>query len=156
MTERSEFATWLRGLRGERRAITVTKETGVHWTSIYRTEADDQLLSLRNLRLLLSYYGADWETGHRLMNEARMKRDREKGKDTERMMQQLSYKLSDAAAQIGIGRTKLDQLIARGEIHTFTIGRCRLVTHEELQRFLAAKQQGERTGYGQRLMEANP
>jgi hypothetical protein len=55
----------------------------------------------------------------------------------------LAYSLPSAAARIGIGRTKAFELAKSGAIATFTIGARRLVTDEELRRFIASQQRSE-------------
>lgn len=41
-----------------------------------------------------------------------------------------------AAAQLGIGRTKVFELIRKGELRSFQVGRRRLVPVEEIERFI--------------------
>ena len=47
------------------------------------------------------------------------------------------YALDDAAAHLGIGMTKLNELIAAGSLSTITIGRRRLVPAEDLTEFVS-------------------
>lgn len=49
----------------------------------------------------------------------------------------LAYSVPDAAAMLGIGRTKCFDLIQRGELPSVTIGRRRLVLAEQLQAYCA-------------------
>ncbi len=49
----------------------------------------------------------------------------------------LLYKPEAAAAQLGIGRSKLFELIAAGEIETVQIGRSRRVPTEALESYVA-------------------
>jgi excisionase family DNA binding protein len=49
----------------------------------------------------------------------------------------LLYSLDEAAARIGIGMTKLNELIAAGSLSTITIGRRRLVPAEDLTEFVS-------------------
>ena len=50
----------------------------------------------------------------------------------------LTYSLPDAAAAIGIGTTKLGQLIASGALPTITIGRRRLVLADDVALYLSS------------------
>ncbi len=52
-------------------------------------------------------------------------------------MDRLAYPLAEAAAQLGIGRSKLYSEIAAGRLRTVAIGRRRLVPRSELERYLA-------------------
>lgn len=49
----------------------------------------------------------------------------------------LLYKPESAAAHLGIGRSKLFELIAAGEIETVQIGRSRRVPAEALEEYVA-------------------
>ena len=51
-------------------------------------------------------------------------------------MTRLLHPVTDAAAVLGVGRSKLYELITQGEIHTVKIGRRTLVSHDELERFV--------------------
>ncbi|MBP8299413.1 MAG: helix-turn-helix domain-containing protein [Planctomycetes bacterium] len=51
----------------------------------------------------------------------------------------LAYSLSDAARTIGIGSTKLNELIRSGDLATFTVGRRRLVRAEDLVAFICQR-----------------
>lgn len=51
---------------------------------------------------------------------------------------QLLYSVVDAAKQLGVGRTKLKQLIAEGHIKQVKIGDRALVAASELSRYVAA------------------
>ncbi len=53
----------------------------------------------------------------------------------------LLYKPEAAAAQLGIGRSKLFELIAAGEIETVQIGRSRRVPAESLTAYVARLRQ---------------
>jgi excisionase family DNA binding protein len=44
----------------------------------------------------------------------------------------LAYSVEEAAAQLGIGRTFMFQLIATGEIESFKIGKLRKISHDAL------------------------
>lgn len=48
----------------------------------------------------------------------------------------LMLRPQDAAAAIGIGRTKMFELIASGEVASVLIGRCRCVPHSALQQYV--------------------
>ncbi len=48
----------------------------------------------------------------------------------------LAYSIPAAASAIGIGTTKLNELIASGELPSFTIGRRRLVHADDLASFV--------------------
>ncbi len=52
-------------------------------------------------------------------------------------MQQLLYKPEAAAAQLGIGRSKMFQLMAEGLIETVQIGRSRRVPAAALENYVA-------------------
>lgn len=53
----------------------------------------------------------------------------------------MAFSVEQGAEQIGITRTAFYGLIRTGEIKTFKVGRRRLVTRTELQRFVQAKVQ---------------
>lgn len=48
----------------------------------------------------------------------------------------LLYPISDAAAQLGVGRTTLYELIRDGQLRTVKIGRRVLVPRDELARYV--------------------
>lgn len=52
----------------------------------------------------------------------------------------LAYSINDAAAVIGIGPTLLEELIARGEIKSFKVGRRRLVSRAALEAFVTKQE----------------
>ena len=54
------------------------------------------------------------------------------------MPEQLAYSVEEAAEMLSIRRTKMYELVRRGEIATQTIGRRRIVPRESLVNFLAA------------------
>jgi excisionase family DNA binding protein len=57
--------------------------------------------------------------------------------------QQLLLSVPEAAARLGIGRTFAWQLVHAGELRAVAVGRRRLVPVAELERFVAARLQGE-------------
>lgn len=52
-------------------------------------------------------------------------------------MDALAHRIPEAAARIGLGRSKFLEEVANGHIHTVRVGRRVLVTEEELRRYLA-------------------
>lgn len=52
----------------------------------------------------------------------------------------LAVRIPDAVRMTGIGRSKLYQLIASGELETVKIGRCTLITLDALKSLLANAQ----------------
>jgi excisionase family DNA binding protein len=48
-------------------------------------------------------------------------------------MEQVATTVDDAAAALGIGRTKLYELISRGDLKAFKIGRRTLVTTKSIR-----------------------
>jgi excisionase family DNA binding protein len=50
---------------------------------------------------------------------------------------QLLLSVNETAARLSIGRTKLYQLVARGELQLVKIGSKSLITHASLQAFVA-------------------
>ncbi|CAB4583168.1 MAG: helix-turn-helix domain-containing protein [Actinobacteria bacterium] len=52
----------------------------------------------------------------------------------------LAFGLDDAAQMLGIGRTKLRELIASGKLPSFQVGRRRLVSEADLREFVEAQQ----------------
>jgi excisionase family DNA binding protein len=55
-------------------------------------------------------------------------------------MTKLLHPVTEAWEILGVGRTTLYELIARGEIRAVKIGRRTLIPDEELQRFVATLQ----------------
>ena len=55
---------------------------------------------------------------------------------------QVSLTVEEAAKRLAIGRTKAYELVASGELQSVTIGRCRRVPVEALERFVAKLRQG--------------
>ena len=51
----------------------------------------------------------------------------------------LSYKPDQAAAVLGIGRSKVYELMQSGELESFKIGSSRLIPHAALERLIARK-----------------
>ena len=51
----------------------------------------------------------------------------------------LAYPVAEAAAMLGIARTFAYDLIGRGELRSFTVGRRRLVAHDDLLAFIDAQ-----------------
>lgn len=51
----------------------------------------------------------------------------------------MAYTIPDACAQIGVGRSKLYELIGAGEIRTFKVGTRTLVPASELVAFIERK-----------------
>jgi excisionase family DNA binding protein len=49
------------------------------------------------------------------------------------------FSVLEAARSCGIGRTKLLELVAAGEIRTIRIGKRRLVPRAELERYVASR-----------------
>jgi excisionase family DNA binding protein len=47
------------------------------------------------------------------------------------------YRIEEAASQLGVGRTFLRGLIAKGEIKTVKLGRATRIPATEIQRFVA-------------------
>ena len=56
----------------------------------------------------------------------------------------LALSLTDAAQALGIGSTKLGQLVASGELPTVSIGRRRLVLAEDLTAYVVALRKQQR------------
>ena len=62
---------------------------------------------------------------------------------------QLAFSVDEARQQIGgIGRVKFYELLASGELESFKIGSRRMVSSEQLQRFIS-----EKTNGGKRLVQ---
>lgn len=53
-------------------------------------------------------------------------------------MEALAHRIPEAAARIGIGRTKLLEEVAAGRICVVRVGRRVLVTEHELRRYVAS------------------
>ena len=51
----------------------------------------------------------------------------------------LAYSVSEVAEQLGVKRTTVYELMNRGELRSFTIGRRRLVSYDDLVGFIAAR-----------------
>ena len=49
----------------------------------------------------------------------------------------LAYKIDEGAQQLGISRSMLWRLIGERKVKTFSVGRKRLIAHEELLRFIS-------------------
>lgn len=49
-----------------------------------------------------------------------------------------TYRIKEACEALGIGRTKLYEMINRGELSTLSIGGSRLIRHEELAALISA------------------
>lgn len=51
----------------------------------------------------------------------------------------LTYPLSKAGARLGVGRTKIYELVNAGALRTIDLGGKRVIADSELQRFIAEK-----------------
>lgn len=51
----------------------------------------------------------------------------------------ICVKVNDAARMIGVGRTKLYELISNGELETVKIGKATRITTASLHKFVSAK-----------------
>lgn len=51
----------------------------------------------------------------------------------------LSYKPEQAAAVLGIGRSKVYELMNAGELESFKLGKSRLIPHASLERLISRK-----------------
>ncbi len=60
------------------------------------------------------------------------------------MTQPLLYRPEQAAEAIGLGRSKIFQLIASGEIETVRIGRSRRIPRQALEDYVERLRQGSR------------
>ena len=60
----------------------------------------------------------------------------------------LVVKVSEAAAMLGLSRSKLYPLISKGEIHRFKIGRSRRVPVKEIESLIERQVQLSREEYG--------
>lgn len=56
----------------------------------------------------------------------------------------ISYPIEAAMRRLAIGRTKLYELIASGELDTYTVGKRRFVSHSAIERFIARGEAAER------------
>lgn len=61
------------------------------------------------------------------------------------MGQRLSYRPAEVRALIGLGRTKVGELLSTGEIESFVVGRARLVPRAAIQRWLSHRSQHARS-----------
>jgi excisionase family DNA binding protein len=61
---------------------------------------------------------------------------RRKGKKMMTEMKALAYRPNQAAAALGIGRDKLFELLAAGEIRSFREGRTRIIPANSLQEYI--------------------
>ncbi len=52
------------------------------------------------------------------------------------MAERLSYRPAEVRKLIGIGRTKLRELLSSGEIESFSVGRARLVSRAAIERWV--------------------
>ena len=51
----------------------------------------------------------------------------------------LAHRIHDACQRLGVGRSKLYELIASGEISTFKVGTRTLIPEAELRRFVSSR-----------------
>jgi len=61
-------------------------------------------------------------------------------------MEKLLLKPQEAAQVLGIGRSLMYELIARGEIPSVRLGRCLRVSKESLQKWIREREQERRDG----------
>ena len=61
-------------------------------------------------------------------------------------MEKLLLKPQEAAQVLGIGRSLMYELIARGEIPSVLLGRCLRVSKESLQKWIREREQERRDG----------
>ena len=59
-------------------------------------------------------------------------------------MQKYAYSIHETAEALGLGRSKLYELLQSGEIPTFYVGRKRLVAADDLQRFVESRREQEK------------
>lgn len=52
----------------------------------------------------------------------------------------LAYSIDQAAARLGVGKTKFEELVAAGQIKTFKVGRRRLVSRTALEAFITKQE----------------
>ena len=64
----------------------------------------------------------------------------------DRPRQRLAYSLAETAEELDVSLRHLHRLIADGQIRTVTLGRRRVVPHEELADLLAGRQQASPEG----------
>lgn len=57
------------------------------------------------------------------------------------MTERLSYRPAEVRKLIGIGRTKLRELLSSGEIESFSVGRARLVSRTAIERWVTQSTQ---------------
>jgi excisionase family DNA binding protein len=57
------------------------------------------------------------------------------------MVERLSYRPAEVREMIGIGRTKLQELLSTGQIESFSVGRARLISRGALERWLSQRAQ---------------
>ena len=62
--------------------------------------------------------------------------------------QHLAYGVNDAAAALGIKRSKLCEIIAADEIKSFKVGRRRLISRVALEEFIATREAAETASSG--------
>lgn len=62
---------------------------------------------------------------------------------TDPEMPTLARSVTEGCRALGIGRTLMDELIGRGEIKTFRLGRRRLIPESELQRLIRERLEAE-------------
>ena len=55
--------------------------------------------------------------------------------------ERLAYGPNEAAKALGSSRDTIDRLIERGELHSWTVGRRRFISAEELRRFIREREQ---------------
>lgn len=53
------------------------------------------------------------------------------------MAERLSYRPAEVRKLIGIGRTKLRELLSTGEIESFSVGRARLISRAAIERWVS-------------------
>jgi excisionase family DNA binding protein len=53
------------------------------------------------------------------------------------MADRLTYRPSEVRRLIGLGRTKVGELLSSGEIESFVVGRARLVTRASIERWVS-------------------
>jgi len=56
----------------------------------------------------------------------------------------LAYSIDTALRRLAIGRTKLYELIAAGELDTYTVGKRRFVSHSAIERFISRREAAEK------------
>ncbi len=68
-------------------------------------------------------------------------------------MEKFLLTVEEAAERPSIGRTKAYELVAKGELESVTIGRCRRVPVQALEPFVAALRQSRDDGHPSATME---